>query len=602
MGAASSVARLDLEGAQGLVPELLPDQFYCMTVDEDGNDDAEGSVHCYFEDILAHIGAAATSSDRVATALAEVTAEALRLAGSSVEAPHAEQVGALLAYAPESADFSLPPLKVGERVYVLEGAFFWPATISNVRSPDVIDVAYVPISAPPLRRLTFRLFSYSRYLHAKHHGNEGDKGLEVNLTTKVRPEAGSKWDWTAATATESRVDRRYYFEADKMVALLALGAPEEPDGVARSVVKRWFAERYNLGTNSCGADLWTFALARAASLARLDSLGRGLEAIYEHQELGKALGPAADPCGVEGHRVRSDDGIALPGLVEWMRSGESDLWWMRSEDSDLSTDTCYTHALVMLGLAVDPHFSADLAAIFGSERVKLAPVKRVARMTAKFESDYADEALPRSACNCDVVRCGVTSGTPEALKSDLTRLLAEGKVLGLRLLRSKNGWKPDDAHRQSRKERYGYASLMLNFEYAPAGVTYGSLAKAAGALWESYSQSQPTWDATLSAAARAYLCSDAIANEQVRFVCEVQLQLQDYVTHGRLKTHLHYKIARTADTRTLLNDFRAGSLYAKDGTEAAFAAAVSAYAEGVAVAREAARAPTVDEHTVRLEG
>ncbi|CAD7947634.1 unnamed protein product [Amoebophrya sp. A25] len=59
-----------------------------------------------------------------------------------------------------------------------------------------------------------------------------------------------------------------------------------------------------------------------------------------------------------------------------------------------------------------------------STRSKLAPVKKMERMMMnKVDLDYKSEPIPRTACNCDVVRCGVTAPTVEDLITDVKALV-----------------------------------------------------------------------------------------------------------------------------------------------------------------------------------
>ena len=80
----------------------------------------------------------------------------------------------------------------------------------------------------------------------------------------------------------------------------------------------------------------------------------------------------------------------------------------------------------------------------------------------------------------------------------------------------------------------------------------------------------------------SFLESDAIATTAVMFLGEVQLQYEPYVTHGRLKTHLHYKFARATTSYDLLLDFRTSSKYVDADNEAAFREAAVAYSASFA--------------------
>ena len=48
--------------------------------------------------------------------------------------------------------------------------------------------------------------------------------------------------------------------------------------VAMATVESWFSTRFNMATRSCGGDVWTLLLARAACVKRLRLLDARLEA------------------------------------------------------------------------------------------------------------------------------------------------------------------------------------------------------------------------------------------------------------------------------------------------------------------------------------
>ena len=191
-----------------------------------------------------------------------------------------------------------------------------------------------------------------------------------------------------------------------------------------------------------------------------------------------------------------------------------------------------------------------------------------------------------------MIRCGATASTPAQLVDDFSRLAA---MDGVRIVRTKNGWMGGDAAGAARAGRFHYASLLVNLEFAPQGLTYGELARRAAPLWTAYAESLPTWDRTLATEVLSFLESDAIATTAVMFLGEVQLQYEPYVTHGRLKTHLHYKFARATTNTDLLLDFRTSSKYVDADNEAAFREAAVAYSALFAPQPEA------DVTTVRLD-
>ncbi len=470
----------------------------------------------------------------------------------------------------------------GERVYALRGAFFWPALVTAVRDAPTLVVDL-------------------EYLHPEGIAGGESVATSVDVLEVVRPPDDDPWAWIATTETRTRFDWAYYREADGILCLIVSGAVET-DSRARGVVKRWFETRFNLGSNANGADLWSFTLARAAAKLRLRALGAKLNQIYEDEALETKLGNCAASMGVEGAKVRADSNCdgACARFVMWARSESekktasdkmkgNDIFSMTNDDA---LDYAVVHLLRMLGLALDPLFAEAMAQLFGTERVKVAPVKKAARMKNKLELDHAHEPYPRSAANTDVIRCGATASTPAQLVDDFSRLAA---MDGVRIVRTKNGWMGGDAAGAARAERFHYASLLVNLEFAPPGLTYGELARRAAAMWTAYAESLPTWDRTLATEVLSFLESDAIATTSVTFLGEVQLQYEPYVTHGRLKTHLHYKFARATTSTDLLLDFRTSSKYVDADNEAAFREAAVAYSASFA------RQPEADVTTVRLD-
>ncbi len=97
-----------------------------------------------------------------------------------------------------------------------------------------------------------------------------------------------------------------------------------------------------------------------------------------------------------------------------------------------------------------------------------------------------------------------------------------------------------------------YRTLMVNWMFAPQGLTFGKLAQEAEDMWDKYLQAPPdptvSWGRWRSDAARAlgHLRGEEIAQTQVRFICETQLLLRPYL-EGRLKMHLLYKVIRADD-------------------------------------------------------
>ena len=494
--------------------------------------------------------------------------------------------------------------KVGERVYALRGgSWFWPATIVRVQG-NTVDLDF---------------------LHVDQDICDSER-LGVRLDALTPASVGRVTQWTPQTSRIDRssvpvVDRDYYRESDRMIALLALGSCEA-DKDARMELKNWFEFQYQFGTRACGEDYWTFLLAQAASTRRLRVLGQTLEALYQKEHLGERLGDLKQEVSLADdddkemnvqkryHALhRCDDEGVLPGFCAFLEKHSSNLL-AESVPSDGTLDAAYAVALAMLGLAIDPLFrlalkehlkikdidclddtndddDLDLEEVSSEEqrrdsaiskRLTGAPVKKTQRMLAKSDTDHTDERVPRTASNLDVVRCSVEAESVDALRSDFAAL-SQPNDCTFRLRRCKNGWADDALTRARRRDiSHHYASLLLNLLFAPPNLTFDQL--AAKNLWQTFADSLGTWDRLLANAAIAYFTSNHIRHLPVLFLVEVQLQYRPYVVHGRKKTHLHYKIARATDPATLASDFQHQSAprYAKTKhAEAAFDAATAAY-------------------------
>ena len=467
-------------------------------------------------------------------ALNEVVTAALGVAGCGAaedwtawdEIPEGKR-RTLVAYAPVAR-----PVAAGDRVYAMRQWYFWPAVVTRTDG----------------RRADLDFF------HAEYF--DGVTAVEgVDILEDVRHAEGAM-EWVVRTDTDTRLDAAYFCEADRIVALLATGAVEGDDA-AKADVKAWFEQRYNLGTAACGADYWTFFLARAAASHRLDRIGARLDAVYERDALAVRLGGRESTFptgGTAASHLRTDDASPLfSGFAAWFRKRSS---FAKIDGDGDALDRAYGHLGILVGLAVDKLFLARMRALYG-DRVEGAKVKTLERALEKADAEYAAEARPRTARCADVVRCGVTAASPAELLADWDALAA-----ALPVLRAKNTFRPDAA--DERAAAYGYGCVLVNVALIPEDCSLGRLCAAARKLWHSYTEHQPTWDQTLARAAKQYLCDIADQGEPVLAVCEVQLRYAPYVTEGRDKSHLHYKIVRAADPAALLHDFRADSPYVTD--------------------------------------
>ena len=571
---------MDRTIAPGVFVELLAEQ------ETEVHDVGRGGRDYLLQKLGSGAKLTTTALERIASALDDVVAMTINRAASKYDNKFVYTAGNLdgviqlfCKYAPESecdgdhgrVCATRGPM-VGARTYALRGSFFWPAFVTRV-GDGVVDIEFL------------------QWWDDQEIGSPSHVGVSVE--EEVRPPEGGKDSWIMSTTTKTRFDWSYYHEADKAITLIATGAVEE-DLVARGYVKSFFSARFSLGSNANGKDRWTYLLARSASIRRLGALGAKLAAIHDRECLATRLGRCGSSDKEENrwrevHDIRVDDTQLAPVLSQfstWLKMncskyekdkaavmGKHELTASTVEHEE-TIDGAMIHVIIMLGLALDPLYSAFLQSSFGA-RVKVAPVKKAARMYNKLEDDHRNEMVPRSAANVDVIRCGITASTPEAVVADFAAVAQLEPVISI--CRVKNGWADDDAHSAVRASRYHYASLLVNVLFRPPNLTHGALAAKAAVLWSAYADSLPTWERTLALAARSFLVDSDIADKAVAFVAEIQLQYEPYVTFGRLKTHLHYKVVRAACPEDLLSDFQTGSRFVEGEKQHAFELALSTY-------------------------
>ena len=101
---------------------------------------------------------------------------------------------------------------------------------------------------------------------------------------------------------------------------------------------------------------------------------------------------------------------------------------------------------------------------------------------------------------------------------------------------------------------YGYRALLGNLKYE-SGVTCGALFGENDTAWRNLQESLPAvGDRPALGYALDALQKDAMADTPVNIAAEVQLIYKPYLTLGRTKSHLHYKVVRCAAPGDLVRD------------------------------------------------
>lgn len=307
-----------------------------------------------------------------------------------------------------------------------------------------------------------------------------------------------------------------------------------------------------MNTAACGADYWTFLLARAASAHRLEKIRGALDGLYASRSLASSLGAAPDASGAP---LRTDDHSTLcRGFRAWLEARGAKELGASTLDAD-ACDLAYAHFCAMVGAALRKYFRRAVEETFPGRAVAVGAVKKIPRVIEKADHEYAAEPPPRTARAADVVRAMVAGDSTDAVLANLELLKQAFPVL-----RVKNGFAATEAAAAARRAAYGYAAILANVLFrAPA--TLADLRDGAGKLWATYIESQSTWDATLAKCCRTFLMREADGAAAVDTVAEIQLTYVPFVTEGRDRSHLHYKVMRAASPEALLHDFREDSPY-----------------------------------------
>ena len=158
----------------------------------------------------------------------------------------------------------------------------------------------------------------------------------------------------------------------------------------------------------------------------------------------------------------------------------------------------------------------------------------------------------------------------------------------LRLVRSKNLFGSDTEHERKREAGFGFASVMLIFEFTPWCADNDSAIEAANCmrrvtfhdLLHSWGAKERILEPYLAELERKdqvdyvkncvwpYFEKLAARKEPVAFLAEVQLAYAEYVILGRKRSHLPYKVVRAASPGELLGDFQNMGQAQREGGDA----------------------------------
>ena len=193
----------------------------------------------------------------------------------------------------------------------------------------------------------------------------------------------------------------------------------------------------------------------------------------------------------------------------------------------------YLHVLGLVAEAVQRGFHAAVHAIAwrlfgeGFDGVRPAPRKTYARMLSRLGADERQRAAaerPRAAANADVVRCAVAVPRARDVVPFLDAVVdALGPLLEIRDTPDSGSAEPEPGH--------GPWGVVVHVVYRDSR-TFGELwhDPEVRSLWEAYAQTPAHREGESTARrarhvaqALAWLCSEAVAPELVRLVCEIQV-------------------------------------------------------------------------------
>ena len=225
----------------------------------------------------------------------------------------------------------------------------------------------------------------------------------------------------------------------------------------------------------------------------------------------------------------------------------------------------YMHMLCMLSLVLDDGFHDSLVHVIDSAvaevtpqpsadgtNIREAPPKDYERMAVLLESAHSKKKRPRPAHNLDVLRASATFTTSEALSHAYHGIRKAFNVVRVKNMYAgrRKGQKagPWDS---AVEEAFGFRCILVNFIFAPSGVTFGKLSKLhgkRGGAWFEYVLKLANIDAQH---ALSFMGNDEWKTMPVKLVCEVQLVYRPFLDIGKLKSHIYKKIVGVASSRDL---------------------------------------------------
>ena len=233
------------------------------------------------------------------------------------------------------------------------------------------------------------------------------------------------------------------------------------------------------------------------------------------------------------------------------------------DTSTFNGESKYIHLLRAIASLVNERFQSKIEVIvtpLGGKH-KGCPWKGDSRMRNKAvaEDDHRNEPKPRPASNIDIVRCCVTFDNVASFTKgiDAINLGFQNGESGIG--RIKNGFALTE---EEAAKSFHYRSFMMNL-IVDFDIKYGELVKepASIAMLEKYLQAPPenpdeNWGRWKNHVTEAinYLKSDAMSNQKVIMICEVQVLLDQYLK-ARKQMHLLYKVVRADSAAHLAKQF-----------------------------------------------
>ena len=239
--------------------------------------------------------------------------------------------------------------------------------------------------------------------------------------------------------------------------------------------------------------------------------------------------------------------------------------------SDFTGESTYLHVLRLTAAALNKTFQAtveQLVTPLGGTHKECA-IKGDARMRNKALSPDEDrnKSKPRPALNLDILRCGVTCETLDALKNSANALVA-----ALTLGSVENGFALTEEQAAAQcmpHHRCITMNVIVDFNCA-----YGDLCqrKEVRAKWDTYLNAPPEnptqpWSQWKREAAAAvdYLTSAAMTLKPVKMVCEIQLLLRPYLQQKK-QMHVLCQIVQATTSQQLHGHFAKAVVASKDAT------------------------------------